>query len=549
MDFGRWASALAQALGAAPQAQRDVEAEVSALLAAEAPLLALSARVHALGRTTIADLVAAADAAPRRQAARWSTLLAARAAGREASRWMPWAGRLGELIGLLDVIEGVMGRTEAPAPAHLAAWAAALEGSPPAQAAFLRAVAGRLDAPPRALALQALLGEEEGVLALTEAWQAALEAQDALPEPAGRAAWLPLRAALAQRVQAARSGARFAHLLARAQPAPAFGLPAVEAALDALQAFLADDPRYRCSHEVQRWGLADDPAPQRGEWYVRAFITEARWEAGHPDEAALAALLGELPPEGPRYFGPWDRLPPDADSLGLFLMLAARLKPRPTAQVEGWLGPLFASLRPDQGVPTWLTEGPAGPTTPEPRWTWAGDDCLAVRAIALLGLLTWDAPRFAGIIAANLPAMAELTTPGRCFYYGPEVADLLLVRLAAALEQSTLRALAAPLTLRAGARVAALVHSQQLDGGWGRPQATALRLEALCRGGGPPLAIWRAARYLCDHQRPDGSFEVDGLYRTLGKPPYAFHGHGGPALTAAVALRALAAARPCLESM
>ena len=165
------------------------------------------------------------------------------------------------------------------------------------------------------------------------------------------------------------------------------------------------------------------------------------------------------------------------------------------------------------------------------------------------GLLAWDASRFAGLVAANLPALPSIVAPERCFYYGPEVADLLLVRLSAALEQSPLRACAAPLTLIAGARVAALVHSQQIDGGWGRPQATALRLEALCRGGGPPLAIWRAARYLCDHQRPDGSFEVDGLYRTLGKPPYAFHGHGGPALSAAVALRALAAARPCLESM
>ena len=75
----------------------------------------------------------------------------------------------------------------------------------------------------------------------------------------------------------------------------------------------------------------------------------------------LRALLARLPAAPLRYYGDWDRLPPDCDSLGLFLTLAAQLGGVAPAKVAAWLSVLRPSLREGGHTPPRLSPGPGGP--------------------------------------------------------------------------------------------------------------------------------------------------------------------------------------------
>ena len=134
--------------------------------------------------------------------------------------------------------------------------------------------------------------------------------------------------------------------------------------------------RHRPDHarsEHQRWGLAGDPQPLIGRDYIQAVILQQLAQIGvRTARPRLRAILERLPAAPLRYYGDWDRLPPDCDSLGLFLTLATQLGGVAPAKVAAWLSVLRPSLREDGHIPTWLIQGLDGPTTPEPRWSWAG---------------------------------------------------------------------------------------------------------------------------------------------------------------------------------
>ncbi len=408
------------------------------------------------------------------------------------------------------------------------------------------AAAGRVIGPVRVLHLRGALG--------APAAQRALEAE-AAPRWAALPATDPLVARLRAGWDHAMATLRFQALAALARADPwARGVPADllardrAAAIDALHA----TPDAAASWEHQRWGLANDPTPLVGNDYVRATVLRALHAAGAPDARdRLATLVASRPAATLRYYGAWDRLPPDADSLGLFLLCARDTGAARPAQVAAWLSVVRPSLRADGLLPTWLTEGPGGPTTPEPRWDWGGDDCTASRTVAVTGLLAWDAAAWLDVVEPNLSSILDDHDSGLggSFYYDPAWATALLQQLA---ERPEVAALSVPLRARLlervqrSARLAA--RRQGADGGWGDPQTTAATAPLLSLLPGQEVAILRALRYLSEHQRPDGTWGASPFFLTIGKPPYSVHPHRGPELTTALCLLGMARTLPVARS-
>ena len=327
----------------------------------------------------------------------------------------------------------------------------------------------------------------------------------------------------------------------------------------AAAAYLLDEPTFRRAWEVQRWGVAGHPGPLIGNQYIRGLILGCLHEAGFDQSEPLRALLAELPGDGPpRYYGDWRGIPPDADSLGLFLDLDARLRALEPAQVARWLDALGASLQGDGLVRTWLYLSPDGPATSDPEQRWVGDDCPAVRLVALTGLTAWGAD-LGELIARNTADVLERLGAGddtsndtADTYYSDRYTDLLLARYARACERADAPH-ADAVRAALGGRRARLREQQHLDGGWGSPQETAFALETLALATGPlidgdAMALRRGLRYLSERQYPDGSWAMDDLFIMPAKPPAPQVHYRSAEITTALCLRALCAARDRLAA-
>jgi hypothetical protein len=314
--------------------------------------------------------------------------------------------------------------------------------------------------------------------------------------------------------------------------------------VDAALAFLERTSDWYGSWEVQDRGVAGSGELLVGSWFHRGFILRELHSMGEPLDDAIAALLDEAPPEGLRWYGLWRGIPPDADSLGLALDLASRIEVSP-ARVERWLDPLFASLPQNRVTTTWFDRDSSGPTMDDGEPTYRGNECTSVRLALLLGMVRYDATRFGELIEANLRDLLERRGPEGfrgVYFYGGEYTDALFVELArSCLAEPELR-LDPSLHLdleRALDVVGERAHdSQRLDGGWGSPQRTAFRLRASF---GPRADQLRAIRYLCETQRPDGSWSAEPFYLMPGKAD-SVAWHLGRELTTAICARSIAAA-------
>ena len=426
---------------------------------------------------------------------------------------------------------------------------------PELREAMLLASAGCWDAPERQLELQRVPAEaldRLDALWLTAA-EGARETARRGASPADSALTLRFLDALSASWRTVHSTALFRRLAASAL-ASSWSPDVLQRDADAAAAWLLDEPEFRRAWEVQRWGVADHPGTLVGNQYIRGLILSALHEAGYDQTERALALLAELPlDEPPRYYGDWRGIPPDADSLGLFLALGARFGGLTDAQVARWLASLRASLDEDGGIRTWLYRSPDGPTTDNPEQRWVGDDCPAVRLLALTGLVDWGAARDIdwaadwGIdIQENTEAAVERLDDG--LYYGERYGHLLLARLASACERAD-SPLAIPLREQSRAFAAAITDAQALDGGWGSPQDTAFALETLALFGDDPVALLRGLRYLSERQYPDGSWQMDDFFIMPAKPPTPHVHYRSAEVTTALCLRALAAARARLTEL
>ncbi|MCB9763067.1 MAG: hypothetical protein H6739_24920 [Alphaproteobacteria bacterium] len=374
--------------------------------------------------------------------------------------------------------------------------------------------------PERRALTRLALGTPTPRAALREAFEASLaacrRAAAPLPEIATR-----LTAALSPGLAFHETLATLARLERRPRP------PSVQDALEGgLVALAAHAPGWQESWEIQRWGGPEPGAALVGSWFARATIAQALHEAGVDQREVFVELLDAVDDEGPRYFGPWRGIPPDADDLGLALQLAAALETPPTARVERWLEVMRLSARPDGQVPTWLTRGPDGPT-----WegaVWAGDDCAAVGLQLVAGLKAWCPGRFPRLEQATLQAALATLQGGELtgsFFYPPGYAARLV-----------LRAVGPHPALLARAR-----DPRNLHMGWRDPLRAAADLELLARHAPVDEARLEAGlAWLVDLQRHDGLWPEVPFFRTLRK----HHGrtwHGGRLLTTALVIRAMRA--------
>jgi hypothetical protein len=279
-----------------------------------------------------------------------------------------------------------------------------------------------------------------------------------------------------------------------------------------------------------------------GQWFIRATILDALFEAGCDVGGEAKALLDEIPPGELRYYGLFRDIPPDADDLAIMLELAVLTPPR-APRVETWLELMLLNLDGDRIIPTWFYRGASGPTTAGAPWN--GNDCNAVRLNLLSALLSFDAERFDVLIHANarrVLAEAKAGVIEGFYHYDASYTSLAFLRFA---QRYRRHAIHRPLA-REIAAVEAAIHerdarAQRLDGGWGSPQWTAAALEGAALSASPdPLLIDRALRYLGEHQLADGSWPAEPLYRNPARGGRIGH-HRGRALTTALCARSLAA--------
>lgn len=308
----------------------------------------------------------------------------------------------------------------------------------------------------------------------------------------------------------------------------------VEEALSLCRAFLCEQDDWSDSWEVRRRGLASSSEHLIGSWFHRGFILRCLWRMGDERPARLTALLGEEGFESLRWFGPSRIIPPDADSLGLALDLSARRGVEVAKErVEAWLETMELSADVDGRIPTWFLRDRQGPTLDEGELSYRGDDCVAVRLALSHGLLARDPERFAELIEVNLEGLLE-GGMGSLFFYPSSYAEELFFRVEARLKQVMPSSRLLDPLAELGQKILDGVRSRQRrDGSFGGSQETAWCLSSLLLGGGDPTETGRAARFLVETLRPDGSWAAEPFYIMPGRGEVP-EWHLGRSMTTAV---------------
>jgi hypothetical protein len=457
----------------------------------------------------------------------------------------PWA-RYGEALGpMLDVLEGLDRLDRGDSASHAIRTIIAMLRRGCEASGLLTAAAGSRGEEGRADEVQAWLAHEDRIARLAACWSADLvpRARESLPPDHEHLA-IELLGEIDDAFSRHLARLRFLGMaLSYVGRGPCWAPASARRALDAALEVLRSTATWPGSWEVRR-GFAHEPGTLVGSWFIRGFILRALDAIGEPVGGAIRDLLDEGDPSGLRWYGAWRGIPPDSDSLGLALDLATRVDDYPRERIDGWIEPLLASLPGSRLTPTWLTLGPDGPTY-DGRITYQGNECTTVRLALTLGLLRHDPARFADLVEVNLADAIERCGPdglSGVFFYDAALTDLLFLRVAdEAAATIPTRALRQGLARARDAVIARIRTCQRLDGGWGTPQRTALRLSGLSLSGGRSADVARALRYLDETQRPDGTWAPEPFYLMPGKTGAAAW-HQGPELTTAICALGIAKA-------
>lgn len=420
------------------------------------------------------------------------------------------------------------------------------------------ALAGRRDSLPRRMEILSLLGHPARRRRAEDIAERSLARARAHPWPP------PVRQlldALPAHADWLRSAAAFRGLAASIAPRSA---PPDDGALDKMHAvaldFLTRPQALAGTWEVQRMGVGEHPGPLLARWFPEGLLLLCLHEAGVDQTEAIADLLRSLPDQlrwylplsaGAAVGEPWRGIPPDADSLGLMLQLAALAPGLAPERVRAWLGFLFASLPADRRIPTWFYTAPGGgPSIEGPAWEYASNDCNTARLTCMTGLLHSGIPEAEALALDNLElAAGAFDAEGETgdFYYGRALAESAFHRFVEVLGARHPRHPHLPAAL-ALARRLALATAPLDDGSFGDPQTTALRLEGLARFAPDPEVLRRGLRALVESQRPDGSWLASPIYKMPGRTLHEVEWHRSAELTTAICLRASARVRRALRT-
>jgi hypothetical protein len=311
---------------------------------------------------------------------------------------------------------------------------------------------------------------------------------------------------------------RSAQKLSRPLFAPAEAtLPKV---IEMATGYLLADPTFRESWEVQRRGLFGIPE-MTGRAFPAGLIVEILCQHGHNLAGSVDTIFDTLQATGFRYYD-HPHLPPDSDDVGLLLRLY-RYSAQPDKHrrlLQPPLRWLHMNVRQSGEIPVWLVQNEAPAETGHAFLSLWGNNCAAVEANLLLGLIDYDWPahhslveKSAGNIFERLQAGGLSAAP----HYVPLYTLWTIFKLVASLTAKPippgLRHKLAPLTqlLLDQLQVEAQRHSPG-------PQDAAF-LTLICLSDHAPDGArllfdpaWISL--LCKRQRYDGSWPAEPLFGT-----------------------------------
>lgn len=277
----------------------------------------------------------------------------------------------------------------------------------------------------------------------------------------------------------------------------------------------------------------------------RAAPQEAEVQATVAHLVESLVLLGD--DDGWRYFNLCPEIPPDSDDLAhLITVLCARDHPERGRLLVGPLRRLAENVQAPGRYRTWLTTSPESAREADARWASGADPVHPeVMANLLHALLLLDADTWRRDILAGADWLAGLQEAGlwaSYWYYGHGYGTHLVLRLFAGIGRRWPEEAPRFAAAQHAARDA-LVGTQRHDGSWGavrppmgvvelggswdppegRALETALCLSALSQLRSDPstrAARDRAIAYLEESQAPDGGFEAEPYYFTMGLMPH-----------------------------
>lgn len=316
----------------------------------------------------------------------------------------------------------------------------------------------------------------------------------------------------------------------------------VRAAVASALAYLDPETRLPAeAWEVPR--LSQPPEVGEGVVFPAAMIAEALQVAGQKPTPLLRELIRRWTPLGWSFWNP-EFLPPDTDTLGQVLQVLARsLEPRELERLTSGPAALAAAhVGEDGAVPVFLADGTTWSRKAADSF-WPVRHCPAVTANLLSGLYALDSDGFAAEIERGarwlLAWRAETggwEGPSYVPPYGRYVACRLLTQLAGHVPKAMDR----EIRERLDQERAATLSSQQWDGSWGSPQATALNLSTLLTLGEGGTAADAAALSLTEAQQHMGCWRSEPLWLTPGPGVYPATFYESVPVTTALCLRALA---------
>jgi geranylgeranyl pyrophosphate synthase len=291
-------------------------------------------------------------------------------------------------------------------------------------------------------------------------------------------------------------------------------LPIVDQALD----FLTDPQTPDDTADIQRWGLFGK-ARVIGDVFGLAVVAETLAEAGKSTAPILRHLLDRRDPDGWRYFPGERDIPCDADDLGAILSALHRggtTGEALWAQVRDAVTAAYDYCAPIGHLTVWLYT----PGTSMPPGSWGGDDCAGSIASGIVGLTLLDRPEWQPILEASVARLLDQQAADGLWYgyYYPEphLCTSLVVRALVAQRDRVAPALADRITGACERVAQRLQATQQLNGGWGSPQATATALLAWMAIETVPAGYRFAVTYLEESIKQDGGWDAEPSFVTLG---------------------------------
>ena len=302
----------------------------------------------------------------------------------------------------------------------------------------------------------------------------------------------------------------FGALLASTVPAPPDRFDE-DAAAGA--AWLLEAGRIEAVAEVQRWPPGHDGVLREHRW-LAAHIRLLLHLGGLDQSGPLLRLFEALPAAPLRWYEGWPGIPPDSDSLGTWLRVAAAVGRADDPRIASWCGPLHDPAAPT--LPgTWLAT-----STEQPAW--GGDRCGGVQAALVLGLEAARPPGWRALAGRLLDDNAPS-------WHYPEP-------VAAAWQAEARRALGRE------APSPPLVVGADAD-----PLAIAAAVPS-CVAEGDRSIVRTALRALARLQRPDGSWPACPYFLIPGKPPRRADRFLSPEVTTATCVRAMMLGARFLEA-